>query len=275
MTVDLNLSRHGDPKAELALQFQKAEPFPNIVIDNFLEQADAERLLTEHEAIGNGDGWGAYVHYNERKSGLTKFERMGHHTRDVITALSGPEFLNWLQEVSGIDELMADPDLDGGGLHKIERNGYLNVHVDFLAHTTRPTWSRQLNLLLYLNKDWNPAWNGALELWDADMTECVKSVEPVFNRCVIFNTRKKSFHGHPTPLCCPEDRARRSLALYYFRDENEALSLEPTYYRARPDEPAWKHALVWADRKALWVYSALKRHLGLKEGFVQNILRRF
>lgn len=275
MHLDLALERHGDPVSGLAASFQSAEPFPHIVIDNFLHEQDAQKLLQEHRAQDKGDGWGAYVHYNERKSGLTKFERMGTHTQAVIEALSSERFIHWLEQVSGIDALLADPDLDGGGLHKIERDGFLNVHVDFLSHTTKPTWSRQLNLLLYLNHDWQPDWNGALELWDGDMRECVKSVEPVFNRCVIFNTRKRSFHGHPHPLRCPPDRARRSLALYYFREEPEELPLEPTYYRAAPDEPAWKHALVWGDRQMLWVYSALKRHLGLKEGFVQKILKRF
>jgi hypothetical protein len=44
----------------------------------------------------------------------------------------------------------------------------------------------------------------------------VKKFLPVFNRMVIFNTTDLSYHGHPDPLNCPEDRSRRSLALFYY-----------------------------------------------------------
>ena len=247
--------------SSLSKEFAAADPFPHIVIDNFLTAETADALLKEHEEIGNGDGWGKYYHYNERKLGLTKLQKMGPVTQETITFLSSEAFLEWLNKLTGIDALLADPDLDGGGLHKIERNGHLNIHADYLAHTTRPTWSRQLNLLIYLNKDWDSAWNGQLELWDADMTSCIQKVDPIFNRAVIFRTSEKSYHGHPDPVLCPEDRARRSLALYYFRDEGEELSLKPTYYRARPDESSMKHNLVALDRLALRVYSIGKRYL--------------
>ena len=46
--------------------------------------------------------------------------------------------------------------------------GFLNVHTDFLSHTRRHDWSRQINLLLYFNEGWQSSWNGNLELWDAD-----------------------------------------------------------------------------------------------------------
>jgi hypothetical protein len=32
----------------------------------------------------------------------------------------------------------------------------------------------------------------------------------------MFTTTSNSYHGHPSRLTCPEDRARRSLALYYY-----------------------------------------------------------
>src|SRR3546814_10871992 len=63
---------------------------------------------------------------------------------------------------------------------------------------------------------WEPAFGGDLELWDAGMKHRVRAVAPVFNRCVVFNTDSDSYHGHPDPLTCPEDRSRRSIALYYY-----------------------------------------------------------
>ena len=94
---------------------------------------------------------------------------MGNETRSVINELSSSEFVRWLSNLSGIEGLIADPDLDGGGLHEIRTGGFLNIHTDFLSHTERPHWRRQLNLLLYLNKGWRSEWNGDLELWDEGM----------------------------------------------------------------------------------------------------------
>jgi len=262
-------------KDVLASEFSAATPFPHIVVDNFIDPVACQAMLDEFDGVDRDGSWGHYVHYNERKLGLTKFDRMAPATQRVIRELSSDRFVAWLESVTGLKDLLADPDLDGGGLHKIERDGFLNVHVDFLAHTVQKTWSRQLNLLLYLNHDWKEEYEGALELWNADMTQCEKKVMPVFNRCVIFHTCPGSYHGHPTPLTCPEGMSRKSLALYYFRDEGKTVPLNPTDYRARPEDSAMKHALVYADRTLLQIYSSLKRYAGLKDGTVQKLLKRF
>ena len=254
--------------------FLNAEPFPHLVLDNFLNNKTANKLLAEHESQGDSKRWGAYNHVNERKSGITKYDMMGETTKAVIDELSSESFLSWLENLTGICGLISDPDLDGGGLHMIEKGGFLNVHVDFLSHTTKRNWSRQLNLLLYLNKDWNSDWNGALELWDKSMSKPIQKIQPLFNRCVIFNTCEGSYHGHPTPLSCPASVQRRSLALYYFRDEGQTQPLSPTNYTARPEDSWLKARLISADRQALGLYTMLKRYCGLKDGVIQKILKK-
>ncbi len=258
-----------------AVSFADATPYPHIVIDDFLSVEACDALLDEFEKPAESGGWGHYVHYNERKLGATQLDKMGPRTQEIVHALSAPTFLAWLEKTTGINRLIPDPSLDGGGLHKIERGGFLNIHVDFLAHTTHRNWSRQLNLLLYLNRDWEDSYGGALELWDAKMEKMILEVPPLFNRCVIFHTAPDSYHGHPTPLTCPNDMSRKSLALYYFRDEGTPQRLKPTHYRARPDEPFWKHGLVAVDRAALRAYSFLKRYAGLGDNTIQRILKRF
>ena len=270
----LDLGRLEQKLPELRSSFAQASPFPYIVIDDFLDPEAAQALLDEFGE--RNENWTAYNHYNERKSGLTRYEAMGPRTRAIIDVLGSRGFLAFCEKLSGIDGLMADPDLDGGGLHSIQRNGFLNVHVDFKSHTTRPTWSRQLNLLLYLNRDWQDEWGGFLELWDADVKHCVQKIKPIFNRCVVFQTSAHaSYHGHPTPLACPENVSRRSLALYYFRDEHKTLQLEPTHYRARPNESLLKHALVAADRAVLRAYSFLKRYTPINDRLVSRVMKRF
>ena len=75
---------------------------------------------------------------------------------------------------------------------------------------------RRVNLLLYLNKNWLDSYGGCLELWDKEMTKCVKKIKPEFNTMVIFNTNDFSNHGHPDPLNCPINLSRKSIATYYF-----------------------------------------------------------
>src|SRR5262249_10915505 len=96
---------------------------------------------------------------------------------------------------------------------------------------------RRLNLLVYLNRDWNDEYGGHLELWDPSMTRCVHKILPVFNRCVVFSTTDRSYHGHPTPLACPRDRNRKSIALYYYsngRPQEERSESHSTLFRDRP-----------------------------------------
>lgn len=258
---------------ELRPKFGSAKPFPHVVVDDLLPPDAAEAVHAEFAETQ--DGWNHYHHYNERKLALQDYEQMRPHTRALFEELNGERFVRFIERLTGIRELISDPDLDGAGMHLIRPGGYLNVHTDFLSHTKNRHWSRQINLLLYFNKDWKEEWNGNLELWDADMTHCVQSILPAFNRCVIFHTREKSFHGHPHKLACPPNEARKSIALYYFRDEGKTQDLTPTNYRALPGDPFYKKWLVAADRGLLRFYSFAKRYTKVSDETVNRFLRRF
>jgi Rps23 Pro-64 3,4-dihydroxylase Tpa1-like proline 4-hydroxylase len=99
--------------------------------------------------------------------------------------------------LTGIEGLVVDWQLAGGGMHALRTGGFLNVHADFNYHRHLKL-DRRINLLLYLNKDWAEALGGQLELWEQSMSRCCQSVVLEFNRCAIFNTTDKSFHGNPT-----------------------------------------------------------------------------
>jgi hypothetical protein len=149
---------------------------------------------------------------------------------------SGP-FLTFLEELTGIEGLIPDPHYLGGGLHQLVPGGLLKVHVDFNRHT-RLKLDRRLNLLLYLNPDWEESYGGHLELWNRDMTRCDQRILPIANRCVIFSTTEYSFHGNPEPVSCPPERTRRSIALYYYTSGQGAAEADghTTLFRGRPGE---------------------------------------
>jgi len=253
-------------------RFATASPFPHVVADDLFDAAALRAMAAEFG--GTADGWTYWHHVNERKRGLSDRARMGDATRAVIAALETPAFLALLERLTGVPGLLADPHLDGGGLHETLPGGFLNVHTDFLSHTLERTWRRELNLLLFLNEGWEPAHEGCLEFWDAAVSRCERRIEPRFNRCVVFRTSTTSFHGVPAGVACPPGQSRKSLALYYFRDAGHALRLRPTHYVPRPADGPLQRVLIHADRMALRAYSLLKRYTPFGDAIVSKLLRK-
>jgi Rps23 Pro-64 3,4-dihydroxylase Tpa1-like proline 4-hydroxylase len=219
------------------LDYAQAAPFPHVVIDDFLPPALLKSVLHEFPQV-NSVQWQTFENSAEKKLASTHELQMGELTRFLLYQLNSSTFLTFLEQLTGIDGLIPDPHFVGGGLHQIERGGYLKMHVDFNRYD-RLKLDRRLNLLIYLNQDWSDAYGGHLELWDQAMTHCGKKILPIFNRCVIFSTTDSSYHGHPEPLTCPEDMTRKSLALYYYsngRPVSEMGSAHSTIFRSRPGE---------------------------------------
>lgn len=222
---------------EHADRHQKAAPFAHSVIDDLFPPALLERVLDEFPSPRT-EGWERYDDPLQKKLGSRDEERIGAHTRLLLHELNSAPFIQFLEELTGIAGLVPDPWFEGGGLHQIERGGMLKVHVDFNKHTLLGL-DRRINVLIYLNKDWDEAWGGHLELWDTGMTKAEHRIAPLFNRMVIFNTTDFANHGHPDPLACPADRQRRSLALYYYskgRPASEVAASHTTIFKRRPGE---------------------------------------
>lgn len=123
-------------------------------------------------------------------------------------------------------------------LHQTFGGGFLKIHADFNWHD-KLKLDRRINVLIYLNKDWNDEYGGHLELWDRAMTRCEVRELPVFNRMVVFNTTTHSFHGHPDPLDCPQEMTRKSIAMYYYtngRPAHEKRGQHSTLYQRRRED---------------------------------------
>jgi len=258
--------------SRLGPTYRSAQPVPHIYLENFLSSATA-RALQEEFPRPNSDAWTHYQHQNENKHGMTKREVFPLRLGMAADALNSPQFLAWLSELTGIPGLLADPMLEGGGLHQSGPGGYLNVHTDFSHHHYHKHWKRRINLILYLNEGWCDQWGGAIELWDPSMRHCVAKYPPCFNCAFIFNTNEVSYHGFPNPLTCPEGESRKSLALYYYTVEDALHTpVRSTNYRARPGDGPVKSALIWLDKKAVDLYSRAKARFGFSDEFVSRVL---
>ena len=222
----------GGKGTELSLAYATAQPFPHTVIDDFLPAPVLEACLTAFP--GSSSETVTYDRHQERFKRQFNPDHLEPRTRCLFYSFNSLPFIQILENVTGIRGLIPDPFFLGAGFHEITENGHLSVHADFNHHKPL-NLERRINVLIYLNKDWEDAYGGQLELWDEKMTTKVKSITPKFNRCVIFNTTSTSYHGNPEKVQHPKGVSRKSIALYYYPSTwGEAKREHTTQFRARP-----------------------------------------
>ncbi len=224
-----------DP-SPLRESYLSASPFPHAVIDDLFSPDLVDSLLAEFPDA-DGVEWKRFENRQERKLGYDYHSMLGDTLTRFMVFMSSPEMLEFLEKLTGIEGLIPDPYYGGAGPHQILPGGFLKIHADFNVHP-KLRLDRRLNLLLYLNKDWEESYGGHLELWSTDMSHCVERILPVANRTVVFSTTSDSYHGHPDPLRCPTGRSRKSLSFYYYtngRPEEEQGEAHDTLFKERFD----------------------------------------
>jgi hypothetical protein len=220
-------------------QYVSARPFPHIVIDNLFDDETLDAILAEFPKPDEIE-WAAFDNPTEKKLGYRYTSPLRRNLRDFLYEMNSPPVLQFLEKLTGIEGLIPDPYYGGAGPHQILPGGFLKIHADFNWHPLMKL-DRRLNLLVYLNKDWQEEYGGHLELWDREMAHCEQKILPVFNRTVVFSTTDFSYHGHPTPLACPEGRSRKSVSFYYYtngRPEEERSAPHDTIFR-KTHEHEW------------------------------------
>jgi 2OG-Fe(II) oxygenase superfamily len=233
---------------ENAEAYRKAKPFSHIYFDDFLPVGAAEAALREFPEPKQLD-WAEFNRPKERKLAFDAVEKLPRSVREVLYFLNSRPMVQFLEVLTGVDGVIPDPYYVGGGLHQIKPGGNLEVHVDFNRHS-KFKLDRRINLLIYLNKNWKEEYGGHFELWNRDMSAAEQKILPVFNRCAIFSTTEFSYHGHPTPLACPPDRTRKSMATYYYsngRPEEELSGEHTTLFQTRPGQAPEKERTSMKD----------------------------
>lgn len=238
---------------ELRARFEAARPFRHVAIRDFLPKALCERLLadfpgfdTRHALNEMGQVGGKAVRMDVRD--------ISEAYRELDRIIQTKEFLERVSHVTGIPGLLYDPDYIGGGTHENRDGQGLDAHVDFNYHP-RTRWHRRLNLIVYLNPEWNRSWGGELELhsdpWDEAGNRRV-SIPPLFNTCVIFETTEASWHGF-AQIQLPRDRehlSRKSFAIYLYTRERPPQQTAPphaTIYVPESLPADWKAGRLLSD----------------------------
>lgn len=213
--------------ASLKDDYQSTSPFPHTMFEGLVDSQWLAAILANIPKPSDDVNWrritdnydgGGYSQVG--KLGLPHAQNVSPLIRELLWEMNSGEFISFLEELTGIKGLIPDPKLQGAGVHQILPGGHLGVHVDFTEHRYYKL-SRRLNVLLYLNEDWQDDYGGHLELWNEKVSRCERRIRPLIGRCVIFNTDKRSWHGHPETLNCPDTVTRKSIALYYYTNGRE------------------------------------------------------
>jgi Rps23 Pro-64 3,4-dihydroxylase Tpa1-like proline 4-hydroxylase len=220
-------------------EYLSAVPFPNIVFDDFFDSDFLKTVVENFPNLEKINSSQKYINKNEVKFANNDYKNFPNSIKLLFDFMNSNIFLKFLQKITSIEEkLVVDEELNGGGLHQIKAGGMLKIHTDFNRHPTLAL-DRRVNILIYLNINWDQTYGGDLELWDKKMKFCGKKILPIFNRMVIFSTNDFSNHGHPEPIKCPDDISRKSIALYYFSKGRPASELDSkniknkTYFKNR------------------------------------------
>jgi len=202
-------------------------PFPHAVIDDFLQSDKLPKILAEV--------------YDTRNSNY------GSYLRRLFVELNSSDFIKHIERLTGVNNIICN-DLslyEAGGIHRIKSKGFSQLHKDFNTYYSKNRrLDRRVNLLIYLNPDWKPdQYKGALCLCDKNTNMCmgmggVKKIDPILNRCVIFNTTSSSIYGHPEPLDGVAEQ--QYIAVHYYTENMQGdCDAEVDFEGEAPRNTTW------------------------------------
>lgn len=274
--------------------FVHADPFKHVVIEDFFEPSFAEQLLADFPKFDPA------LATNEAgrtggKAANTNIRQISPVYRDLYELIASGPFLDLMSRLSGIPDLIADPKMYGGGTHENQHGQELDPHVDF-NYDEAEQLHRRLNVIVYLNKGWRTEWGGAIEIHSNPREpdgNRIGSYDPLFNRCVMFETNEHSWHGFPKIELPAGQRhlSRKSISIYLYSKDRPAEEVAPmhgTFYvqRPLPKNLVAGHVLTASDveeirrllsRRDHWIqlYQAMEmeknRELAAKSGLIQDL----
>ncbi len=203
-------------------EFLNKQPFPHIGIDEFCEPEKIEALYAKIPDIQTESA--DYI-FAKNKFEKSRFTELGPEFQELYDDLVSDRFKTWISYVTDQD-VFIDARFYGGGIHQGKKGSFLDMHADFNYHPLEEHWFRNLNLLLYLNKNWKPEYKGHLRLEHKD-TGGKTEVEVPFNRMVIMLCRGYTLHGYD-PINFPEGTYRTSVAAYAYTYHEKPMEASRT-----------------------------------------------
>ena len=231
--IDLDLITSKYHPKDYAMDYSHGTPVPWLTFDDFLPKDLLVQIQEELNRIPD-HLWSKFTRAGSfmKECNNLKFAPI---IRELSLNFNSHEFVSWLEDMTGIEKIIPDPHLIGAGLMRCYKGDSLKLHTDF-------NWNEQLQLnrclsmILYVSREWQEDWQGSLEFWNFDKTQCLHRVQPKPNRLLIWNYDERLIHGHPVPINCPDHVSRDGLRLFYF--QSNATPLSPPH-----------RSLYWFDEK--------------------------
>lgn len=230
--ADMILSRMNPMLPALAAAYQESGPIGHFVVDDLLPNEIANELASLFPSTGD-------MHFKstarERKYISSQMNTHNRLVEEALFAFHDPRLVRLAEKITGHTPLHADPMLYAGGVSRMEKNDFLNPHIDNSHDKERKRW-RSLNLLYYVSPDWQAYYGGNLELWPHGVKDAPITIPSKFNRLVVMATHHHSLHS-VSPIRV--DAARKCISNYYF-SEKPMRADQPfhvTAFRGRPEQP--------------------------------------
>jgi Rps23 Pro-64 3,4-dihydroxylase Tpa1-like proline 4-hydroxylase len=210
-------------------------PFPHFLIDNLLDRDFLSEVFNDLNLLEATLPTNIFKSEFGEKKEWKYFPEHLANLNQLLNVLSDNEFIESLKEKFNINKnIKIYPDLtyDGGGYVYSPPGSFLGYHADF-NFSSKTNKYRVLNILIYMNEDYQDSQGGALHLLDAKSKTVEKIVSPIANRLLAFSTDDTSFHG----VSLNHDSFfRRSFNLYFYSDTPISLN--------QSSEP---HKTIWLN----------------------------
>jgi hypothetical protein len=208
----INFDYIKENKVRLKAEYYNARPFPHLVLKNVCDDLKLRELYNSIPLLESKSR--DYI-FAANKFEKSNYQVLGDLFKEIQEDLRSEEMNDFLSFLSN-KKTFVDPANHGGGLHQGRENSFLDMHLDYNYHPMHPNWWREMNLLLYLNKDWNPDYGGQLKLRDLRTDERTE-IEIGFNTLVIQQCTDFSLHGYDQTRF-PKGVFRTSIATYAFTE---------------------------------------------------------
>ncbi len=199
--------------------FNSIKPFPYVIIDNFLNLNLAKKIEKNFPLHTDKKLW-SYKNYCEIKKATDNWNMFPPEAYQLLSILNSNDFLEIIKKKIKLKNLYPDYGLNGGGFHIMGEKGKLNPHLDYIIHP-KLNLMRKFNLIIFFNLKWKPINGGELCLYEKNFQnkklpgKLIKKIEPKFNRAVLFDTSRNSWHG----VNVVKSMVRKSMAVYYLTDK--------------------------------------------------------
>lgn len=218
-----------------------------LVLDDILDNEQALEIQTEILSIPY-NRWDRYENPFEQKNTLRDKHNLPIQTTELFKYLNCPYFLDQLTKLSGY-EILEDKSRNWWGIHIFNHNDKLDIHVDAGRHPVNGL-KKLITLGIYFSYHWSSSNGGNIEFWkgtnasdnNAILDSCIVSIEPKFNRLILFECNDYSWHGAPEPCKYFNDEQRIFLTCSYLADIPQDTphltnNRKKAFFIAKPNEP--------------------------------------